>query len=177
MYQCLFAYIFLCFLIFCFSLQVQLTPLLLSQLCISVLFFCYTLCYACHVPSMHHSSSVYFIYCTLPPSTHLNHSQQQQPYLIFCIIIISMHLLLLYAPSYSMLLPPPLFTSSRCSLHSPLPPLHPLEHQHTLVVLHVLLVSSPLPHHHHNSSAFLVVIPMRSSSLGVMQRYHSMSTS
>jgi hypothetical protein len=55
--------------------------------------------------------------------------------------------------------------------------LHSLKHQYTLFVLHVLLVSSPLPHHHGNSSAFLVVMPMCSSSLGVMLRFLSLSSS
>jgi hypothetical protein len=53
----------------------------------------------------------------------------------------------------------------------------PLEHQHPLSVLHVLLVSSPLLDHHGNSSAFLAVIPMHSSSLGVMLRFLSLSSS
>jgi hypothetical protein len=61
--------------------------------------------------------------------------------------------------------------------HSTLPQLHSLEHQHALLVLHVLLMLSPLPDHHHNSSASLVVIPMRSSSLGVMLRFLSLSSS
>jgi hypothetical protein len=55
--------------------------------------------------------------------------------------------------------------------------LTPYDHQHTLFVLHVLLMSSPLPDHHGNSSASLVVIPMRSSSLDVMLRFLSLSSS
>jgi hypothetical protein len=51
--------------IFFFSLQVHLNLLLLSQLCISVLCFCYTLCSVCHVPSMHHYSYVHFRCYTL----------------------------------------------------------------------------------------------------------------
>jgi hypothetical protein len=38
--------------------------------------------FVCHVHSMHHSSSVYFSWCTLPPSTFLNHSQQQHSSLL-----------------------------------------------------------------------------------------------
>jgi hypothetical protein len=54
--------------------------------------------------------------------------------------------------------------------------LRSLKNQHTLFVLHVLLVSIPLPHHHGNSSAFMAVMPMRSSSLGVMLRFLSLSS-
>jgi hypothetical protein len=97
---------------------------------------------------------------------------------LFCILIVSVHLvhaicaILLHA-----------LTLCHCSphrdihCHSTLPPLHSLEHQHTLFVLHVLLMSSPLPDHHGNSSASLVVIPMCSSSLGVMLRFLSLSSS
>jgi hypothetical protein len=61
--------------------------------------------------------------------------------------------------------------------HSTSPPLNSLEHEHTLSVLHVILVSSPLPDHHGNSSVFPAAMPMRSSSLGVMLRFLSMSSS
>ena len=56
------------------------------------MFFCLS-CSVRHVPSMHHSSSVHFNYCTLPPSTHLNHSQQPPISSLFCVFILSVHLL------------------------------------------------------------------------------------
>ena len=55
--------------------------------------FFFLLCYVCHVPSMHHSSSVHFICYTLPPFTHLNHSQKHPISSLFCIFILSVHLL------------------------------------------------------------------------------------
>jgi hypothetical protein len=61
--------------------------------------------------------------------------------------------------------------------HSTFSLLRSLKHQHTLYVLHVHLVLSPLSNHHGNSSAFLAVMPMRSSSLGVMLRFLSLSSS
>jgi hypothetical protein len=64
--------------------------------------------------------------------------------------------------------------SSDIRCNSSLPQLHFLEPQHPLSVLHVLCVSKPLPDHHHHSSASLAVIPMRSSSLGVMLRFLSL---
>jgi hypothetical protein len=106
------------------------------------MFFC-LLCSVRHVPSMHHSSSVHFSCCTLPPSTHLNHSQQHPISSLFCIFILSVHLL------------HPLFT----------------------MLLHALPMSSALPDHHCNSSASLAVKPMRPSSLGVMPRFLSLSSS
>jgi hypothetical protein len=97
----------------------------------------------CHVPSMHHSSSVHFSCYTLPPSTHLNHSQQHPISSLFCVFILSVHLL------------HPLFT----------------------MLLHALPMSSALPDHHRNSSTSLAVKPMRPSSLGVMSRFLSLSSS
>jgi hypothetical protein len=120
-----------------FSLQVHLSLLLLSQLCISVLCFCCALCSACHVPSMHHSSSVHFSCCTLPPSTHLNHSQQQ-PHLFFVL-----HSYSLCAPCASYMCNPSTCSTPRhCSphrdIHSHFVASLP-QAQHTLSVLHVLL--------------------------------------
>jgi hypothetical protein len=80
---------------------VHLSLLLLSQLSIYVLYFYCALCSACHVPSMHHSSYVPFSCCTLPPSTHLNHSQQHPISSLFCVFILSAHLL---HPLFTMLL-------------------------------------------------------------------------
>jgi hypothetical protein len=57
------------------------------------LFFC-LLCSLCHVPSMHHSPSVHFCCCALPPSSHLNHTQPQQHRSLLC----SMHSYSLCAP-------------------------------------------------------------------------------
>jgi hypothetical protein len=105
--------------------------------------FFFLLCSLCHVPSMHHSSFVHFNCCTLPPSTHLNHSQQHHISSLFCIFILSVHLL------------HPLFT----------------------MLLHALPMSSALPNHHCNSSASLAVKPMHPSSLGVMPRFLSLSSS
>jgi hypothetical protein len=51
--------------------------------------------------------------------------------------------------------------------------LHPL----FTMLLHALPMSSALPDHHCNSSASLVVKPMRPSSLGVMSRFLSLSSS
>jgi hypothetical protein len=51
--------------------------------------------------------------------------------------------------------------------------LHPL----FTMLLHALPMSSALPDHHCNSSASLVVKPMRPSSLGVMPRFLSLSSS
>ena len=56
------------------------------------MFFCLS-CLVHHVPSMHHSSSVHFSCCTLPHSTHLNHSQQPTISSLFYIFILSVHLL------------------------------------------------------------------------------------
>jgi hypothetical protein len=61
--------------------------------------------------------------------------------------------------------------------HSTFSLLRSLKHQHTLFVLHVHLTSSPLSDHHGNSPSFLAVIPMHSSSLGVMLRFLSLSRS
>jgi hypothetical protein len=75
---------------------------------------------------------------------------------LFSILMVSVHLvhpicvILLHALLHRHCSPhPDLFS------HSSLPQLHYLEHQHTLSVLHVLLVSSTLPDHHSNSSASL----------------------
>jgi hypothetical protein len=86
-------------------------------------------------------------------------------------------LCMLYAQCFYMLSPCHCSPHRDIHCHSTLPPLHSLEHQQTLSVLHVLLMSSPLPNHHGNSSAFLAVIPMHSSSLGVMMRFLSLSSS
>jgi hypothetical protein len=102
-----------------------------------------TLCSAWDVPSMHHSSFVHFNCCTLPPFTHLNHSQQQQISSMFSVFILCVHL---FHPLYTML-------------------------------LHALSMSSALPDHHFNSSASLAVKPMHPSSLGVMPRFLSLSSS
>jgi hypothetical protein len=119
--------------------------------------------------SMHHSSSVYFICCTLPPSTHLNPSQQHHSYFICSTFHKSLcTLCMLYAQSFYMLSPRHCSLHQDVHCHSTLPPLHSVENQHSLSGLHVLLVSSPLPDHHGNSSSFLAVIPMHSSSLGVI---------
>jgi hypothetical protein len=132
-----------------------------------------------HVPSMHHSSSVHFDCCTLPPSTRINPSQQQHPsllcsvYLYYLCTFFVLHCIVpLHSLQRTTVLFIGLFTAT--SIFSLL---RSLKHQHTLFVLHVLLVSSPLPHHHRNSSSFLVVMPMRSSSLGVMLRFLSLSSS
>jgi hypothetical protein len=87
---------------------------LLCSTCISVFLHTFLtlyvlLCLLCsvrHVPSMHHSSSVYFSCCTLPPSTRLNHSQQQ-PHLFFVL-----HSYSLCAPCASYMHNP-----SACSTH------------------------------------------------------------
>jgi hypothetical protein len=97
---------------------------------------------------------------------------------LFCVFILSMHLLRppctvpLHALQRATILFIGLFTAT--SIFSLL---CFLKNQHTLSVLHVLLVSSPLPHQHGNFSSFLVVIPMHSSSLGVMLRFLSLSSS
>jgi hypothetical protein len=97
---------------------------------------------------------------------------------LFCVFILFVHLLCppCIAPLHGLQRATVLFirlftTISIFSL------LRSLKRQHTLFVLHVLLMSIPLPHHHGNSSAFLAVIPMRSSSLGVMLRLLSLSSS
>jgi hypothetical protein len=79
MHQCLHAPSFLCFMFF------------------------FLLCSMHHVPSMHHSSSMHFSCFTLPPSTHLNHSQQPPISSLFFVFILSMHLL---HPLFTMLLHP-----------------------------------------------------------------------
>jgi hypothetical protein len=107
-----------------------------------LMFFC-LLCSVRHVPSMHHSSFVNLNCCTLPPSTCPNHSQQHPISSLFCIFILSVHLL------------HPLFT----------------------MILHALPMSSALPDHHCNSSDSLAVKPMCPSSLGVMPRFLSLSSS
>lgn len=106
------------------------------------MFFC-LLCSVRHVPSIHHSSSVHFSCCTLPRSTHLNHSQQHSISSLFYVFILSVHLL------------HPLFT----------------------MFLHALPMSSALPDNHYNSSASPTIKPMRPSSLGVMPRFLSLSSS
>ena len=63
--------------------------------------FFYILCSLCHVPSMNHSSPMHFNCCTLPPSTHLNHSQHHPISSLFCVFILSVHLL---HPLFTMLL-------------------------------------------------------------------------
>ena len=63
LYQCLSVCIFLPFLIFYFSLQVHLSLLLLSQLCIFILCFCCALCFVSYFDSMNYASSVYFSSC------------------------------------------------------------------------------------------------------------------
>jgi hypothetical protein len=105
--------------------------------------FFFLLCSVRHVPSMHHSSSMHFSCCTLPHSTHLNHSQQHPISSLFCVFILCVHLL------------HPLFT----------------------MLLHALPMSSALPDHHYNSLASLAVKPMHPSSLGVMPRFLSLSSS
>jgi hypothetical protein len=97
---------------------------------------------------------------------------------LFCIFILFVHLIHppcivpLHALQRAIVLFIELFTpTSIFSL------LRSIKRQHTLFVLHVLLVSSPLPHHYGNSSSFLAVIPMHSSSLGVMLRFLSLSSS
>jgi hypothetical protein len=106
------------------------------------MFFC-LLCSVCHVPSMHHSCSVHFSYCTLPPSTHLNNSLQHPISSLFFVFILCVHLL------------HPLFT----------------------MLLHALPMSSALPDHHRNSSTSLAVKPMSPSSLGIVPRFLSLSSS
>jgi hypothetical protein len=96
-----------------------------------------------HVHSMHHSSSVYFSCCTLPPFMRMNHSQQQPISSMFYILIVSVHLV----------------------------------HAKCVMLLHALPMSSALPDHHRNSSASLAVKPMCPSSLGVMPRFISLSSS
>jgi hypothetical protein len=107
-----------------------------------LMFFC-LLCSLCHVPSMHHFSSMHFSCCTLPPSTRLNHSQQHPISSLLCIFILCVHLL------------HPLFT----------------------MLLHALPMSSALPDHYCNFSVSLAVKPMCPSSLGVMLRFLSLSSS
>jgi hypothetical protein len=96
---------------------------------------------------------------------------------LFCVFILSVHLIFLHAHCLCMLFTVPQFFSLGYSLPLHIATTSPLKHQHTLSILHVLLVSIPLPDHHHNSSSFLVVIPMRSSSIGVMLRFLSLSNS
>jgi hypothetical protein len=68
-------------------------------------FFCCTLCSACHVPPMHHSSSGHFSCCTLPPSTHLNHSQQP-PISSLVVLLYSVCIIcILYSQCFCMLSP------------------------------------------------------------------------
>jgi hypothetical protein len=108
------------------------------------MFFC-LLCSVHYVPSMHHSSSVHFSCCTLPPSTHLNHSSTTTTLIssLFFILIVSVHLV----------------------------------HSLCVMLLHTLPMSSALTDHHCDSSASLAVKPMRPSSLGVMPRFLSLSSS
>jgi hypothetical protein len=55
--------------------------------------FFFLSCSMRHVPSMHHSSSVHFSYCTLPLSTHVNHSQHHPICSLFCVFILFVHIL------------------------------------------------------------------------------------
>jgi hypothetical protein len=52
-----------------------------------------------------------------------------------------------------------------------------LVHAISAMLLHALPMSSALPNHHYNSSSSLVVKPMHPSSLGVMSRFLSLSSS
>jgi len=61
--------------------------LLFSQICIYVPFFFYTLCSVSSFHSMHHTSSVHFSSCTQHASTRMNHTQQQQPYILYYVYI------------------------------------------------------------------------------------------
>jgi hypothetical protein len=156
------------------------------SVCISVfctlllcfMFFC-LLCSVCHVPSMHHSSSVHF--CTalcllLHTSITLNNNNNTHLFFI-------LHTYSLCAPCACNMC-----HASACSHHANVlhigvftatPPCHPFTPQAStpLSVLHLLLMSSALPDHHCNSSASLAVQPMRPSSLGVMLRFLSLSGS
>jgi hypothetical protein len=75
-----------------------------TLLVLSILF---PLCSLRHVPSMHHFPSVHFYYCTLPPSSHLNHPQPQQPQIssLLCILIVSVQLVHAFSPCLCMLYP------------------------------------------------------------------------
>jgi len=140
--------------------------------------FFYLLCSMCNVHWMHHSSSMYFNCCTLPPSTRLN-PLNSSPHLFFVL-----HPYSFCATCASSIRNPSTFSfPSHYSphrdlhFHSTLPQLHYLEHQNILSFMHVLLVSSPLLDHHCNSSASLAIKPMRPSSLGVMSRFLCLSSS
>jgi hypothetical protein len=82
-----------------------------------------------------------------------------------------LHSASLYTPESLSTTPPisSLFIIFILSVHL----LHPL----FTMLLHALLVLSALPNHHHNSLASLVVKPMHSSSLSVMPRFLSLSSS
>jgi hypothetical protein len=72
-----------------------------------------------HVHSMHHSTFVYFRCCTLPPSTHLNHSQQQPSFLLCSAYLYYLcTFFVLHAQCLCMLFTVPWFYSLSCSLHS-----------------------------------------------------------
>jgi len=159
---------------------------LLCSTCISVFlhtlpcafysFSFYALCVIsipCTIPLLYISATAhYLIIHTWIPLNNNSHL-----FFVRCIYTI-------YAPSSSSM-----YNASACSstchgffprvvhCHSTFSLLCSLKHQHTLYVLHVHLVSSILPNHHGNSSAFLAVMPMRSSSLGVMLRFLSLSSS
>jgi hypothetical protein len=163
--------------LFCYTTLLYLHQCLPTHFALHFLFF-FLLFSLHHVHSMHHSSSLYFSCCTLPPSTRLNHSQQHLH------LFSALHIYTICAPSLSSM-----HSASACSstfhgsvhrvvhCHTTFSLLHSLKHQHTLSILHVVLVSIPLPDNHGNSSSFLVVMPMHSSSPGVMLRFLSLSSS
>jgi hypothetical protein len=132
----------------------------------------------CHVHSLHHSSSLYFSCCTLPPSTCLNHSQQQHPSLLCSLYLYYLcTFFILHAQCLYILFKVPWFYSLGCSL-----PLHFCSTSLTQASTHSLCSAcSPhvesLPDNHGNSSSFLVVMRMHSSSLSVMLRFLSLSSS
>jgi hypothetical protein len=129
-----------------------------------------------HVHSMHLSSSMHFSCYTLPPSTHLNHSQQQLSS-FFSILIVSVHHV--HAMCNPSACTSPLHVPPHRDLeyHSSFPPLHFLDHPPPLSILHALFMSSAMPDHHCDSSASLAVKSMCSSPLGVMPRFLSLFSS
>jgi hypothetical protein len=135
------------------------------------------LCTVCHVHLMHHSLAVHFFCCALPPSSLVNPTQQQHLISsLFCILIVSVHLVHAILPcSASSHNPnsPHRGVFSTSLFHN-----YPFTMCHTVSsVLHLLLIVSALPDHHGNSSASLAVSPTHPSSLGVMLRFLSFSGS
>jgi hypothetical protein len=147
LYQCLSAYIFLHFLIFCFSLQEHLSLPSLSHIL------------AAPMPCAFYASSFYSlcvmsIQCTIPllcipAAVHSSFYMPESLSTTATISSLFLHTYSLYAPC-------------ACTV---------------AMLLHALSMSSALPDHHCNSSASLEVKPMHPSLLGVMSRFLRLSNS